>query len=122
MRLPVDETQLGRFYQEFATSLLEEIRTAVRVTFVGGGTAALTQALQALAGALNVSTQVMLVGAQAPERVVQYMQQADVLVNPIVIGEEWMWQLSLQLARLSLHVKLTCHAELIVRNFFVHCI
>jgi hypothetical protein len=59
----------------------------VRVTFVGGGTAALTQALQALAGALNVSTQVMLVGVQAPERVVQYMQQAHVLVNPIVPGK-----------------------------------
>jgi hypothetical protein len=66
---------------------LEKLRATVRVTYIGGGTAALTEALRGLAGALNVSAQVALMGAQAPERVVQYMQQAHVLVNPIVIGE-----------------------------------
>lgn len=68
------------------TRILEDFRLAVRVSFIGGGTPALTSALTRLAAALEVAPLVALYGAQQPAQVVQFMQQADVLVNPRVSG------------------------------------
>jgi glycosyltransferase involved in cell wall biosynthesis len=68
--------------------LLERFEAAALVTYVGGGRAELVQALQSVAADLGVAGLVDLQrGQQAPEGVVALMQQAHIMVNPIVVGK-----------------------------------
>jgi glycosyltransferase involved in cell wall biosynthesis len=68
--------------------LLERFEADALVTYVGGGRAELVQALQSVAVDLGVAAVVDLQrGQQAPEGVVALMQQAHVMVNPIVVGK-----------------------------------
>lgn len=66
--------------------LLTSFRANAHTTFIGSGELIVHKALQQLAFSLNVSGVVTIAGAQEPARVIGYMQQADVLVNPIVRG------------------------------------
>ena len=57
-----------------------------QLTYVGGEGVVLTAALQQLIERVGMADLVQLHGAKSPDIVVQYMQQAHALVNPIVIG------------------------------------
>lgn len=77
---------------------LQDFAREVRVTFLGEGRPELVQALRALAEDLGLQGMVDLdLGHQTPERVVAFMQQAQVLVNPRTTGGSFASSFSSQL-------------------------
>lgn len=75
--------------QQALLELLEAFEADTLVTYVGAAKQVLLQALRRLSEELGVAALVDLRRGQqeAPEQVLRFMQEADVLVNPIVVGK-----------------------------------